>query len=314
MSYRFDEVTGEWVLMAPLRRGLPMDAKVRGDREGPGPSPSCPFCPGNEASTEVTLAECRDEQGLWQVRTVRNRYPSVTTEAGTGEHEVVIEAREHTLELADMPAAHARRVFGMYRDRVRELEARAGIAGVYAFRNRGWRAGSSQSHPHGQVVATQVLSSDAERRALRAREHARARGQGMLRSIVARERTDVDRVVYDDADAVVFCPFASHRAFETWIVPHGAGARFAEADDAVLDTLARVVPEALRRLRAVTGDAAYNVLFRGAPVGEEARMAEWYVEIAPRTGGGAGFELQTGIDVVPTLPEVAAAELREAVT
>ncbi|MDQ3036453.1 MAG: DUF4931 domain-containing protein, partial [Myxococcota bacterium] len=141
--------TGRSTIGAARPAGLPEVARER-----------CPFCPGHEAETEATLLAIGEP---WQVRVVANKYPVMREAADAprhpralaahGAHEVVIESRDHEGDLATYDAAHAALVLEAIRARVRALEARDGVAAISVFRNRGRRAGSSQPHPHSQLVA-----------------------------------------------------------------------------------------------------------------------------------------------------------------
>lgn len=329
-EYRYDDLTGQWVVIAPSRRGLPVDAALRTGQNPPNATPTerpCPFCPGHEAETESTVAQITGTDGQWHVRTVRNRFPIVTSQslpslpthpvnggalAGTGIHEVIIEAREHHLDWPHYDPFHATRVLQMYRDRVRTLERIPGIQAVSLFRNRGRRAGSSQSHPHAQIVATTLLPPAIEQRSTIARRFFAAHRVTILESLLARELSEGVRIVECTDSFVVLCPFASHRSYETWIVPRMRSPSLTTLDDEVLTPLATVLVRTLRRVHAVTNGTDYNLSFRIPPPGSSGEpWACWHLEILPRMGGDAGFELTSGLDVVPVAPETAAAELRE---
>jgi UDPglucose--hexose-1-phosphate uridylyltransferase len=331
-SWRYDELTETWVAVAAARRGLPVDPAVaaRADPASatrPGARP-CPFCPGAESETEPTVAALADAAG-WRVRVVRNRFPHAAPDAtperparaidgrevpARGVHELVIEAREHALDWPDFAPAHGADVLGMYRDRYRALSRVPDVRHVSVFRNRGRRAGSSQSHPHAQLVATTVLPHGVAHRAAIARRHVAHAGVTPLAALVVRELDAAVRVVEITERFVVFCPFASHRAFETWIAPRAPDANdFGAVDDAELAALAEVLTRSTARIRAATTGADYNLIVRTPPRGDDAARGDagWHLEILPRTGGDAGFELSTGIDVVPIAPEDAAHELRQ---
>jgi UDPglucose--hexose-1-phosphate uridylyltransferase len=326
-GYRFDELSGSWIVIADARRGLPMDPSLARVTEPAVTDASrCPFCPGHESETEETIAQITNDRGEWLVRVVGNRFPSVLRDArigsrasggderpATGAHEVVVEAREHDVDLADLDDAQAARVLRMYRDRYAALERESGFGAVNLFRNRGRRAGSSQSHPHAQVMATSIVPNAIASRFARAVAFAgENKGIAILDRLVEREREAGIRIVESSDAFDVLCPFAPHRAYETWIVPRTRQPSIAECTDVDLEHLAAALTRTLRRVRAATRGAAYNLLFRHPPARERAAFARWHIEIAPRTGGDAGFELLTDTDVVPISPEVAAFELREA--
>ncbi len=302
-EFRQDPLTQAWVGMVPGRRG------IGGMRPGglPEPSVRCPFCPGHESDTEVSTFEVGTP---WRVRALRNRFPIVRDDltspsAGLlaeGIHEVIVESRAHDQDLATMTHGEAHDVLIAWRDRTRALAKAPKAESVLLFRNKGRRAGSSQPHPHAQVVALpfvppnvalrqRVLEADADvfQRALQAERS----GQGVVR----------------DADGIVtYCPFASPRGFWVRVVLDAPVMRFAKVPDAVLPKLAVRLSDAVRRALHVSGATDYNVLVMDPPL--HAKHGYFTIEIVPRTGGDAGFELASGTSLCIVLPEVAAAQMR----
>lgn len=278
------------MVIAPGRRG------IGGVRAGglPVPEGRCPFCRGHEADTEETIAAWPSED--WKVRVVRNKYPIAPA------HEVLVESDEHGVDLADLALDHASAVLRTLRDRVRALEREPEIASVIVFRNRGRRAGSSQPHPHTQIVGLPWIPADLERRARIDADHLRARGERVHEAALRRELEDRVRVIAEDERYVVFAPYAPSRPFEVRIAPRVAGA-FTDVEE--LPALQLL--DALGRLRRAIDLTDYNVILRLPP----ARVAgSWHLEILPRLGGDAGYELATGEMIVVVSPEDAADALR----
>ena len=327
-GYRFDEMSECWVVIATGRRGVPMATREpqSAPAEAASNNANCPFCPGRESETEATLASFKNPDGTWRVRVVHNRYPIVTPAAtvttaapggrelaGIGVHELVVETPEHDTDWHRFSSGVASDVVRMYRDRTRALEAEPDIRAVNLYRNRGRRAGSSQPHPHAQLVATQVIPPFVERRQSAAARHAELTGTSLLDTVLARELASAVRIIEVTDEFVVLCPFAPHRAYETWIVPRTNAHSFGALRDDTLTAFGTAVQRSVARVHVATGDAAYNLLLRTPPVGTQPGPAAfWYLEIAPRTGGDAGLELGAGLDSVPIPPEETARALREA--
>lgn len=301
---RLDVFTDQWVVVAPGRRAIGV---VR-----PGGLPAlardpCPFCPGHEAETEPTILALGDP---WRVRVVANKYPLVQRElhpavpgarSACGAHEVLIESREHDTDLDRYTPEHARDVLLAIRERLRALEALPGIAAIATFRNRGRRAGSSQPHPHAQIAALSFVPPTIA---------TRTKERDVLLEAIARERNDGLRVIEDADGVVTYCPFASWRAWEVRVVTAEPCARLSALDDARLALVARRLVDVVARLRRVLGDFDYNVLFRDPALG--AQRSFFTIDVLPRTGGDAGFELLTGTGVCVVTPEEAASALRAA--
>jgi galactose-1-phosphate uridylyltransferase len=75
--------------------------------------------------------------------------------------------------------------------------------------------------------------------------------------------------------------------------------------------LSEGLTDTLRRLHAVLGaDLAYNVVFNTAPR-DDARPYHAWIDVVPRLGVKAGFELGTGVLVNAAAPDTAAQILRD---
>jgi UDPglucose--hexose-1-phosphate uridylyltransferase len=318
-SYRYDPMTGAWVLVAPARGGVPRGPDPLAGL--PEPAGACPFCPGNEADTEASVLAWPGEPD-WRIRVVRNRHPAVREDASFevqprggealaphGMHEVVIESTAHDLDLPDFTPGQMLEVLQAYRERVRALERSQGVRHVSIFRNRGRRAGSSQPHPHGQILASAVIGSEVQRRSTQARSWFERHGTTLLDDVLQRELEAGQRIVEARGDVVVLCPFAPHFAYQTWIVPRRSRSSFGEAPDAELARIAEALPDVIRRVLFASGRSDYTLLWRMPPAHASEAEGFWYLDLLPRGGGGAGFEMSTGIDLIPVTPEQAAGRI-----
>ncbi|MEM1417330.1 MAG: hypothetical protein AAGH15_20700 [Myxococcota bacterium] len=322
-QYRHDPMTDGWRIVAPSRKQVPLGERAKEEPLLPEPAGPCPFCPGREGDTEPTVWQDPPE-GPWVVRVAPNKYPAVRAtdlevpavggghvRPGAGIHEVIVEGPDHDGDLATFEVDLLRRVLRAYRQRVRTHEEVDGIRHVSLFRNRGRRAGSSQPHPHAQVLAATVLGPAVRLRWDLAREHERREGETLLSTVVERELRIGDRLVEAAGNVIAFCPFAPATPYETWVAMRGATGPFGETDDAALDRFAEVLQRALRRAIRVSGRQAYNVIFRLPPTrARRDPAAFWYAELIPRSGPGAGLEMASGMPLVWVTPEDAAARMR----
>lgn len=320
--FRFDPWTGAWVTIAPGRFA------IGAMRPGglPPPGDRCPFCPGHEGDAEPATEELG---APWRVRAVHNRFPltrpaeqlepsAVTQDEplgrerrAVGAHEVIVESRLHDRDLADMRADEALDVLTLWRARSRALEALPTARAVTLFRNKGRRAGSSQPHPHSQIVALPFVPPHLARRAEACDAHRLEHGpaSSLVRAMIAEERREGRRVVRDDGLALSYCPYASPRAWWVRLALDADVPRFAHTSDAQLARLAAHLPGAVARALEASGATDYNVYVADPPIGHDGGFV---IEILPRTGGDAGFEVSTGTSVCVVLPEDAAARMRAA--
>jgi UDPglucose--hexose-1-phosphate uridylyltransferase len=77
--------------------------------------------------------------------------------------------------------------------------------------------------------------------------------------------------------------------------------------------LAKILKEALLRLKLLLADPAYNFIIHTSPINHEGDLAHyhWHIEIMPKLTRVAGFEWGTGFYIVSTPPELAAKYLQE---
>ncbi len=286
--------------------------------------------------------------GAWLTRVVRNLYPAVgdledrdsegqvrsaaalpaaspippgpsglfEARPARGRHEVIIESACHNARLDQLSPGELGVVVETYHERYRSAAASPGVEVVALFRNQGALAGGSLAHPHAQLVALDVVPQAMQDRRRRARDYQEQTGRCLLCDMLGAELADSRRVVSVDASFAVFVPFASRGPFALWIVPLAHEADFGAVDDAERAALAGTLGPALARLHAAKGpDLAYNLLVHSTPnpgtLGLTSAL-HWFVEVRPRLTTPAGFELLTGVDIDPSLPEEAAACMRQA--
>ncbi|HLT58317.1 MAG TPA: DUF4921 family protein [Limnochordales bacterium] len=317
---------------------------------GPATVPHCPFCPGNEEKTPPEVYRLPGGSGGWRVRVVPNLFPAVApaepaasgrtaapgTTGGTGPlaegnapappaalaslfraqpavgvHEVIIDTPHHSRHLADMDVDELAAVLGVYRARYRAALEQPAVRCVALFRNHGQDAGTSQAHPHAQLIAVPLVPTAVRRRWERAARYARSTGRCLYCDLLAAERQHGDRLVLDTNAFVALAAFAPRFPYETWIMPTRHQADFPSASDGELQALAQNLRTVLRAFRDAVGDPPHNLVFYGAPGHRSA--FHWHLQVLPRTARPAGFEMGTEMAIVAVPPEQAAAELRAAV-
>jgi UDPglucose--hexose-1-phosphate uridylyltransferase len=113
---------------------------IVGDRQARPNQPegACPFCPGG-------LEAPHDYDVRWFV----NRYPPMPG----ARCEVVLYTPVHEASFPSLGVAGARKVVDLWAERTAELGARADVAYVLVFENRGAEVGATIAHPHGQIYA-----------------------------------------------------------------------------------------------------------------------------------------------------------------
>ena len=305
---RVDPVTGAPVIVAPGRAARPHTTAHPVDATPPG---ACPFCPGNEHETPPEVLHLGDggpDAPGWRIRVVPNRYPVVggpgARPGATGAHEVLVLSPDHGATFADLAEDHAVEVLTVLRDRARHHVA-AGRAHAQVLINHGRAAGASIAHPHAQVIAVDLVPPLVLEREGRAE----AAGGDLLALDLAGARA-AGTVVEEVDGAPAWVPVAGAWPWGLRIAPPERVARFDEATDPSVAAVARVLRRVLARLGAALGPHAHNVVVHSGAPDVSSGLLPWFVEVVPRLGVHAGFELGTGILVNPVPPEAAAATLR----
>jgi UDPglucose--hexose-1-phosphate uridylyltransferase len=325
---RQDKVTKQWVIYAPARRKRPRDFRRAAKKEMPLPSrdENCPFCPGNKGMLPPLLDEVAGEDGVVQVRVVPNKFPALTPEGdssrfcegiylkmqGYGNHEVVIETPRHDLQLAAMSVTEVETVIEAYHRRYLALMAIDGNMMVIIFRNHGLQAGTSLVHPHSQIIATGMVPGHIRWREEAAERYFDEFGRCVYCDILACETEDARRVVHENDSFVVFVPFAAEVPFETWIMPKQHKADFGDITGNEKHDLASALRHILARLHTGLNDPDYNYIINtSARFRAREPQLHWYLQIRPRLMTMAGFEIGSGININPSVPEEDAAFLKE---
>jgi len=303
---RHDGVSGRLVLVTPGRAARPHTFPASTNTGKPA---SCPFCPGHESDTPPEVARTGDgapDRPGWRVRVVPNLYPLVApdgSEGATGAHEVLVLSPSHNRSFAHLTDEQATEAFTVMRDRARYHLAE-GHAFAQASINHGREAGASLVHPHAQLVALDFVPPAVQA----ALGRFAARGDLVAADAVA---GDDNGLTVLEGDVAAWCPLASSSPYQLRIAHCDAGARFDDASDDELGPVALAARDVLARVGASIGDVPYNLVVHTAPPARPGPF-HWYLEIVPRTGVMAGFELGTGVHVNVVAPEEAAARLREA--
>jgi UDPglucose--hexose-1-phosphate uridylyltransferase len=322
---RVDPLSGHKVIVAGER-------SVR-----PGGEPTCPipaaidverdpFAEGHEDRTPPELYAVRPGGGKadspgWTVRVVPNLYPALALDcaqpprdavpdlfcatAAEGAHEVIVNAPESVLSLAELPVERLTGAMEVWRER---MKAHAECAYVQLIVNERREAGASLEHTHSQLYALDFVPGEVARERERCGAYAtRTMGRGLLEDLVAEEVRRGERIVAIDEEAVLMAPYGSRLPFQLMLAPRAPRMRF--EDDGPLG--AALLYDGLRRLARHFGSSPpLNMWVRTAPRGAEHFC--WRIDIAPRLTHLAGLELSTGVNLNIVAPEHAAAVLREA--
>lgn len=323
---RENRITGEWVIIAPERAKRGRNIVVRTVKADVPPFlETCPFCPGNEASSEESF-RITGTDGRWILRSVLNKFSALSPVGevphpgctppgevrinGVGLHEVLIESPRHNDIMALYPIAHVQRVLEACCQRFDNFYADRRVRHVIVFKNQGLDAGASQQHPHSQIVGIPIVPGQVVDRLERSRRFFVENRQCLACSLIAGELAQGCRIIFENTDYVAFIPHAALSPYHIWIFPKNHSVCFSEQP--AFPALAEILHTVLARIYGMLGNPPFNFVIRSlGPREKDASHFHWYISIVPRVNKMAGFELGTGMYINPSSPEACAQALRE---
>ncbi|MFB3814570.1 MAG: galactose-1-phosphate uridylyltransferase [Terriglobales bacterium] len=327
---RQNRFTKEWVIIATERAKRPEEMVVKREpKVVPHYVPTCPFCPGNEKLTPPEILRLPDgaADGRWNARVIPNKFSALSRDVqpvrtiqgshrkidGFGVHDVVVETSDHALYAALMTDDQVIEILRCYKARFDQLSQDPRIAHVTIFKNHGVDAGTSLEHPHSQIIAAPVISTQVRNRMMEAIRHYDEFGECMFCRAIEEELSEGTRVVLVTDHFVAMEPYASATPFCTHVYPRRHMASFGFITDAEMRDLAQVLRTLLAKLYFGLKNPDFNYTIRTAPH-ECATVSyyHWYLSVIPRLTRVAGFELGSGTFINTVLPEAAAEFLRNA--
>ncbi|OGD30965.1 hypothetical protein A2833_00265 [Candidatus Azambacteria bacterium RIFCSPHIGHO2_01_FULL_44_55] len=324
---RQDAVSGDWVLIAPSRLKRPEFFAKKEKIRNLLPKSRCPFeNPQKSGNAAPMLVYQKDSGKDWFLQVISNKYPAVgpghcgvinrrghyVSQAGTGNHEIVI-MRDHDKHLAQYTAGEIKRVLSAYQDRYRSLAREKCINYISIFHNHGREAGASVPHPHSQILTLPVVPPDVGRSIDGSKKYFHKNRKCIHCAMLADEIKDKKRIVFENKMAIVFAPFASHSNFELRIFPKKHEAHFEKMDKKELTYFAEALRQSLRKIYKGLKDPSFNFFIHTAPTipHQDYQHYHWHIEILPKVSIWGGFELGTGIDIVSMSPEATAAYFKK---
>jgi UDPglucose--hexose-1-phosphate uridylyltransferase len=322
---RQNKITKQWVIYAPARAKRPNQFVDRVSVTKEVYDAGCPFCPGNEDRLPSILLEMPSPGGAtWQTRVVPNRYPAVTTKgdsaryargiyvamSGYGEHEVIIESPSHHGQIAEMSPQEVEVVIETYHRRFTDVTRGHENMLVMIFRNHGRRAGTSLLHPHSQLIMTDVVPRYIRWKEDESQRHFDHWGRCVYCEVLAFEAENRARLVMENQCFLAFVPFAADVPFEVWIMPKRHQAVFGMISDQEKTDFAAILHGVLKKLYQKLQDPDYNYVIISSPACQAGEpQMHWYLQLRPRLSTPAGFEIGSGININPSIPEDDAAFL-----
>jgi UDPglucose--hexose-1-phosphate uridylyltransferase len=312
---RWHPLRGEWVAYATHRQ----------NRTFLPPPEYNPLAPTRDASHPTELPD-----GDYDAAVFENLFPTFTelahdppalpvaTSEARGACEVVVFTRDPAASLGRLPLWHVELILGVWADRYRELGARDDVKYVFVFENRGVEVGVTLHHPHGQIYAYPFIPPIPAREQDHERTFLDTHDATLLEHLVAEERADGRRVLYDGPHVAAFVPICARYSYEVWIAPRRRVASVADLDEACRRDFARALKTVLLKYDGLWNRpfpyimAMHQAPTDGLPHPESHLHVEFYpaYRMRDRLKYLAGSEIGAGVFTADTDPDEKAAELR----
>ncbi|MBU0709109.1 MAG: galactose-1-phosphate uridylyltransferase [Candidatus Omnitrophica bacterium] len=337
---RKDPILGRWVIIATERSKRPGSFFKESGADQKTDPLKCPFCIGHESMTPPEIYSIRDPKTKadtpgWKVRVVPNKFPALGIDhplerkgkgvfdkmTGFGAHEVVIETPDHERESKDQSIEEITSWISAIQFRADDLTKDKRFRYILIFKNKGFSAGASLSHPHHQIIATPVTPKRVKEELAGSLAYFKLKERCIFCDIIDQELSEGERIVYENDTFVSFCPYVSRFPYEIWVLPKKHIIDFYDSFmRSSINSFAEHLKIISQKLASILGDPEYNYIIHSSP-NRFARPDYWktiendyhlHLELLPRLTRVAGFEWGTGFYINPVSPEQAAKELREA--
>lgn len=331
---RFDLISKDWVVIATGRARRPETFKKETKKEVMIPEKDCPFCQiqSQQPPTlifaqgkETSLKNRNEVPKNWTVIVMPNRYPAFSPhpdldkkfEGGlyqkinaVGFHEVVV-TRDHKKQMAQFSIEQVKEVFDVYQKRYLQLMPKKFVNHISIFHNHGLAAGASIFHPHSQIITTPLIDVDLNSALLNARIYSKEKKQCVYCRMNRWETKVKKRVVFENKEFLVVCPFASKTAFQVIISPKKHLSYFERIQEEEKWQLSEAFQITLHKIYKGLNNPDYNFYLHTAPCdSKNHNYYHWHWTILPKTSTWAGFEIGTRMEISTIEPEKAAEYLR----
>jgi len=315
---RKNPLTREWVVISA---------------EGPRSAEAedgCPYCPGREHLSGPELLSYRDpnteaDAPGWWVRVVRPVTSCLQCDADLDRHdegiydtmraaggdEIVVETPVHDEPAAFSNPQHSEDALWACRERYAHWSARESVKSVVISRHF---PGRHPEHPHWRLLAPPVVPQGLWEMAKGMEQYYDYRGRCGICHIALADCEDGNRIVVENRHFLAIAPYASTHPYETWVIPRRHHGHLTGTNRQEMQSLARILADALGALNNALRDPRCVMTFMCAPCNiEEMQHFHWFIRVLPDVGIPGRAELEHGISVNPVAPETAARQLRRAV-
>ncbi|MEK7154049.1 MAG: DUF4931 domain-containing protein [Patescibacteria group bacterium] len=326
-EFRQDLVSGEWVLFSAARARRPGESQEV--RRLLQPRENCPFEDPEKSGNEVVETYLNETKTDWIAKTIKNKFPAVTegengnirrigpfeTLNGTGLHQVLV-FRDHERDFYDFSGEEVAEIFRIYKKCYLATLDSGSRKYTLIFHNHGLQAGATVQHPHSQVISIPILPPDVKKSIDGSESFYRKHGKKVYDVMLKWELGEKKRIVYENENFLVFCPFVSKTEYEVRIFSKEGHAHFELMPEKLFADLGDAFSVTFRKIGKALDRPDYNFFIHTSPINfpslEPHEFYSWHIEILPKVATVGAFELASGMEINVVDPDEAAKLFREA--
>lgn len=289
------------------------------------PKDWCPFCPGsgNVPEDYTVLKYDNDFPALSQTPPEPDDVATdfFKTAPAYGKCEVILYSPGHTTTLPELSDSHVEELIDLWCQRFEAMRADEQIKYVYIFENRGDVVGVTMPHPHGQIYGYPFIPKKLELELSSAKEHLANTGNCLFCDLLAQERHEGSRVIFENEHFTVVLPFFTEYPYGVYIFSkqHVQDITCLNAEER--KSLAVTLKSTVGMLDHLFGyPFPFMMCMHNAPVNSGDMQPHWHFHIeffppmraADKQKFNASSETGAWAHCNPTCPEEKAEELRHA--
>ncbi|MEC7540083.1 MAG: UDP-glucose--hexose-1-phosphate uridylyltransferase [SAR324 cluster bacterium] len=256
---RYNPLTGEWVLVSPHRMKRPWQGRVEEPalEQLPEYDPNCYLCPGN------TRAEGKANPEYSGTYVFENDFPALLdlqngkkepdddqkalfrSEKISGISRVICFSPNHAKTLPELELQQITELIETWQEQFQDLGSK--YRWVQIFENKGAEMGCSNSHPHGQIWASDRLPTEIEKEDAHQRSYFDEHGKPLLLDVVEEELKKEERIVEKNSSWLAVVPYWAVWPFELLLLPRRNVKRLEEIDEQEKQELAEILKKILSR-------------------------------------------------------------------
>ncbi|MEI7987876.1 MAG: UDP-glucose--hexose-1-phosphate uridylyltransferase [Chloroflexota bacterium] len=274
---RYNPLSGEWILVSPHRTERPWQGQLEnnGSDTRPEYDPNCYLCPGNKRAGifqnpkyNTTFMFTNDFAALLPDTPPGRDYshPLFQLESIQGTSRVLCFSPRHDLSLAQMSPENIRGVVDLWAEQISVLGTK--YRWVQVFENKGAIMGCSNSHPHGQVWASNAVPDIPNKEDIKQNEFFNKYKKPLLLDYLEIELQSKERLVIESKEWAVIVPFWAIWPFETILIPRNHILRLPELNNEQRDDLSDILKRLLCKYDNLFETSfPYSMGWHGAPTG-----------------------------------------------